>query len=400
MMNKTKLNYLPFICFLILALILWSLFLFMPNFYVDEYIHYSQISLFLSGNYSIVPKITTFPFYHLVIAKVSSMFGYSSNTFGLRLVSFLISLVSVWIFYLLAIKLNIKNYLFRTLQFVFLPISFIYFALIYTDIFSLFLVLIAFYMVISRRKCMAQLFSLASVLVRQNNIVWTGFFYFYGYILENGFNFSFKRILIYTKKNVGYIIILILFILFTLINNGIVIGDKEMHQPGIYWGNIYFFFAVVGFLFAPLLLKRVFSRVKINKVEVVGMVVGVIIALSFLAFPPLLHRYNLMPYFLRNEVLNYTYCENIWIYTFFIFSGVIAIFNMGFEKKDIIIFPFIFLYLVPSFLIEQRYLIIPLIFILLFRKEESAETEWGIFMYFLLLTFVVLFFIFSSLVLF
>jgi len=136
-MNKTKLNYLPFICFLILALILWSLFLFMPNFYVDEYIHYSQISLFLSENYSIVPKITTFPFYHLVIAKVSSMFGYSSNTFGLRLVSFLMSLVSVWIFYLLAIKLNIKNYLFRTLQFVFLPISFIYFALIYTDIFNI-----------------------------------------------------------------------------------------------------------------------------------------------------------------------------------------------------------------------------------------------------------------------
>jgi hypothetical protein len=106
-----------------------------------------------------------------------------------------------------------------------------------------------------------------------------------------------------------------------------------------------------------------------------GVGIGFLVALSFVFFPPELHMYNLKLKFLRNIALHFAYGKYFWAYGLAIFLGWLAIFQMKFESKALLLFPFTFIYLVPSQLIEQRYYIIPLVFLLLFRKELGSKIE-------------------------
>ena len=59
---------------------------------------------------------------------------------------------------------------------------------------------------------------------------------------------------------------------------------------------------------------------------------------------------------------------------------------MELNKKALIVIPFLVACLVPSLLIEQRYMIVPMVFILLFRKEISIKAEYANAFYFLLIS--------------
>ena len=106
----------------------------------DEYYHFNQIYRYLSGDYSLNPALTTIPGYHVLIATVLRIF--QTNSLGAaRLVSFIISLSSIIIFYLLAEHIDRKSSGIKTLQYSFFPLALPLFPLVYTDIFSMTLVL-------------------------------------------------------------------------------------------------------------------------------------------------------------------------------------------------------------------------------------------------------------------
>lgn len=374
--------------FLLVALLMWVSIIFLGSSkYVDESDHIRQIHRFMNGNYHVMSSITTVPGYHAVIAIVASMFGNPSPE-QIRLISLVFSLLSIRIFYLSAKKLGAKDPYTRTLQYVFLPVSFVYFPLLYTDIFSLLLILAVLYFALSKRYTVSALFSLAALAVRQNNVVWIAFFWFYTYILENGFSFSLKKISTHIRDGAGYIVAGVLFLVFVWLNNGVAFGDQERHQVGFYMGNIYFFLVVLGVLFLPITISslRKIDRIFFKQHIVPGMIIGIVLVSLFLIFPPGIHQYNLKLKFLRNIILSFGYHQYVWAYALAIFSGCLTLSLMTFERKSLILFPFVIAYLAPSFLVEQRYLIIPLVLILLFRKETNRRVEYANMIYFLLLS--------------
>lgn len=374
--------------FLALAIIMWvSIVFFGSSRYADENVHIRQIHRFMKGNYYVMSGMTTIPGYHVVIATIASAFPPLSSQ-EIRLISLAVSLISVWVFYLLAKKLDAKDPYVKTLQYLFLPISFLYFPLIYTDIFSLLLVLIAFYFALSKKYSISAFFSLAAMTVRQNNIIWVIFFWIYTYISENGFSFSRKKLFTHLRSGIGYIIVTLLFFVFVWFNNGIAFGDQVKHQVGFYMGNIYFFLVALGVLFLPITITSLsrMNRVLLKKQVVWGVIIGFILAFCFFFFRSELHEYNLKLNFLRNIILFSAYHQYAIAYAFAIFFGCLTLSLMTFDKKSSILIPFIIACLLPSFLIEQRYAIIPLVFLLLFRKETSPKVEYINMIYFLFLS--------------
>jgi len=278
------------------------------------------------------------------------------------------------------------------LQFVFLPISFLYFPLVYTDIFSLLMVLLAFYFSLEKKPKLTALFSLGAVLTRQTNIIWVLFIWLYEFVSAFGFSFSWKNCLTYLRQSFGQLLVFFAFTVFVFANKGIAIGDTKSHQAGLFLGNIYLFLALAGLLFWPFLLSALkkIDRSKLERFLIFGVGIGAIFALSFAFFPPALHIYNLKLTFLRNIILNGAYHQYTWAYVLAIFVGYLTIFLMKFEKQALLLFPLTFLVLAPSFLVEQRYAIISLVLLILLRKEEKEKDDEKIqlFMvfYFLLLS--------------
>jgi alpha-1,2-glucosyltransferase len=379
-----------FFLFFFVALAMWASIIFWgSSSYADESAHMHQLKMIIKGDYSIASDITTIPGYHAAVYSIAKTFfrpkHMDMNQF--RFISIGLSLISILAFYLLARKFKARNPSIKTLQFIFLPISFFYFPLLYTDIFSLLLVLFAFYFVLGKHHTWSALFSLASIAVRQTNIVWAAFFWIYAYVQENGFSFSWEKLKIHAEKTVGYLIVFLLFILFLWFNKGIAVGDQEMQRVGLHAGNLYFFLAMIGFLFFPVLVSSLvkFDRSKLKELAIASSI-SAAIALLFLILPPAIHGYNLKMRFLRNIALSLAYAQYSWAYALAIFTGCITIYLMKFEKKLLLLFPFAALSLVPSLLVEQRYLIVPIVLMLLFRKELSRKTELILFFYFFLLS--------------
>ena len=372
-----------------LAFSMWlGIIFFGSSAYVDEKIHDRQINRFFKGNYDLLSNLTTIPGYHVVIASISKILNNHSSQQS-RFISLFFSLLSIWVFYLVAKKINSKNSTKRTLQYTFLPISFLYFPLIYTDIFSLLIVFTAFYFSLSRKYKSSALFSLFSILVRQNNIVWVVFIWIYSYIQEYGFSFSVEKIKNYTSRTFGHILVFIMFLLFVFLNKGVAIGEQDQHHMGFYSGNLYFFLALVGVLFFPIL----FSNLKKANLPRIywGLGLGMLISILLFFFTPDVHRYNLNMKFLRNIILQFAYNKYIFAYAFSIILGCVALFLMKLKNQALLIIPFIAVCLSQSFLVEQRYSIIPIVFLLLFRQEQKNEAESILIVYFFLFSSSLLF---------
>ncbi|MDD5397405.1 MAG: hypothetical protein PHW24_05135, partial [Candidatus Moranbacteria bacterium] len=348
------------------------------------------------GNYEIIPALTTIPGYHAVIAFIANAFDISSLK-QIRVVSLLLSSISIWIFYLIEKRIDNNNSYTKTLQYVFLPLTFFYFPFVYTDIFSLLLVLVSFYFALSKKYTRSALFALISLAVRQTNIVWVPFFWLYTYIMENGLLISAGNIRNHIRKGAGYVVVAVIFLLFVYLNDGVAIGDRNMQQVGFHSGNVYLFLALVGILFLPISIDAM------RKVDIAffksrvaaGIVMGAVTIISFLLFKPAVHAYNQDPLFLRNIALVLAYGKYVWVYLFAIFWGCITLFLMKFDGKSLLMFPFIFALLIPSLLVEQRYLIIPMVLILLFRKKNNTGIEYLNAAYFGLLSLALVWMIFK-----
>jgi len=107
----------------------------------DENVHYGQILQFSKGNYLINSALTTIPGYHILLASIAKI---SSNSLPfIRLLNFFLSLISIGIFFLLAKKISPSSSALKSIQYTLFPILFPLFFLVYTDVLSLLLVMLA-----------------------------------------------------------------------------------------------------------------------------------------------------------------------------------------------------------------------------------------------------------------
>jgi len=93
------------------------------------------------------------------------------------------------------------------------------------------------------------------------------------------------------------------------------------------------------------------------------------------------HPYNnnWSSYYIRNKILIY-FTSTVVLKTLFFIPIAYSILSISVtklhRKSFYILYPTTLIYLFPSWLIEQRYYLIPFILFILFKKEESKFVEY------------------------
>jgi len=350
-------------------------------FFMDEGLHFQQITFFRQGRLELEPRLAMLPGYHALLAAVMRLFD-KEGVYSARFLSTLISFAAILAFYLLAARLHKPPSLAKTLQFAFLPILFPFFPLIYTDILALLLVLLGLYLTLGRRYNLGALALGLSLLVRQNNIVWLGLLYLLAHAefcqmagvgwIAGHFHRQFLR------RAWVFWLVLALFLAFVLLNGGVAMGDDRSHPSlGLHAGNLYLLLFLSFFIFLPLQianLPRLWQRPWLL----------VLLAGVFLFYLPTFvnsHPYNVLApeVVWRNRLLMLATASPTAKSLFFLPLGA-ALLSLTvtslLERRFYWLYPFTLLALLPAWLVEPRYYFIPLALFILFRKTGTPLIEW------------------------
>lgn len=325
-----------------------------------------------------------FPFYHFVLGLLSHLGG-SLSFPSLRFFSTIFSFLSVLVFYLVAKQVDPKNAVLKTFQYLFFPILFIFFFLIYTDVFSLLLILLTFYFLNKEKYKTAGLFGLFSVLTRQNNIIWLGFFVLLMILKDFKSGISKKSIKKFLSDASSFILIFLGFGVFVILNKGFVLsGMKQIHPFSIHFSNLFLFLLFQFVLFLPLNIANFPKVFKLSirifrKKPWIVFPIGIFFLFYIFTFRAD-HPFNqsTLDYFLRNRILTNITGSDLTKSFFFIpiFYSILSLAVTEFNKKEYyFIYPFILISLCLFWLIEPRYYLVPFVFFLLFKKQKSILIE-------------------------
>jgi alpha-1,2-glucosyltransferase len=346
---------------------------------VDEISYFRVIGRYLSGDLSLEPSISTLPGYHLFMAGVAYLTHLSSLA-GLRFINLVISLFSILAFYALIRSVHGESRPLKLYQYIFFPLLFPFFFLIYTDVLSLLLVFIAFYLAGIRRYNPAALMGILCLLVRQNNIAWLGLLFVYAYLDLYGTDLrqAGKSLARLPAFYLGFV----LFAVFLVWNGGIAIGDTEMHPAfTLHFGNIYFILFLFSLVFLPLSINNLprVAHLLRSRLWLLGVI---LLAYGFylLTFKND-HIYNQIntEYFLRNIVLVQATSSLAWKSLFFlpvVYGGLSLAVTPLHSPRHYLLYPFTLLYLLPSWLVEPRYTLLPFCLFILYKMEMPEWLEY------------------------
>lgn len=372
----------------------------------DEGWHAHQISMFMHREWAIDPGLTTIPGFHAIIAMIASLIGEESIGF-LRFLSMIISILAIEACRRILLKISPHLVIVRLCQIALLPILFPYFSLLYTDVTALTFVLWGMLAFCHQRYTSSFILVALSILVRQMNIMWFLFIVGGWLMTEHGTliqslnryewtkAFSALRKLFLTRKDCIRILIvaltMLLFGLFVILNGGVAIGDQGAHPfPGLHLGNIFFMSGVFTILFFPYVLSTlptIFRHILRTEWVIPALVALFVI---YMIFAWNSHGYNqdINSYFLRNRILAHT-TSNPWTQMFGFIAvslGLASFMVTRMQKPWIYLLGASILCLLPSWLIEQRYYIIPYALFLLFRAPNTSRTEVSLAIYEAILT--------------
>lgn len=356
------------------------------------------------------PSLTTIPGYHMFLAIMGLIAGESSTSF-LRFMTALIGIGGLFLAFKIASRLTPDRAELRMSQLLFLPIIFVFFPLLYTDIPSLVIILAALHFFLRRRYEYSFAVAAVSILVRQNNIVWFLLFVVLWTLIEGTTTVEYAdrtpqenirdRIRRYirtfrmpngVRMHTAIIAITcISFAIFVWSNGGVAIGDQGAHPfPSVHVGNIFFLLMLFTTLLLPMVLWQIpaMLRAMRDRPWVVPMLVALFIIYMFTFSNS--HGYNqgIDSVFLRNRILTLITLNPLLKATAWIPVGlaVLSLIVTPLRKHWWLLYPFTIIYLLPSWLIEQRYYIIPFALFLLVRKEQSLSMERLLLLYQVLLS--------------
>jgi alpha-1,2-glucosyltransferase len=385
----------------------------------DEPLHADQIQRFIRGDFGLNPYITQLPGYHAVIALPGRLFGVQDLPL-LRLLTFLLSLSALPIVYLTARALDEQSALVRTVQFVFFPILLPFFFLLYTDLLSLLLVVLGFLLVWRRHPVWGGIAGVGAVLVRQTDIPWLAFLFLLALWREGllslipypplqplrlpawrGGTLRDKKsvvsahhslfILLRLSRNVRswltvsapYVFGFAAFGAFVLLNGGVALGDQGAHPfPSFHLGNVTFALFLTFFFLLPLHIANIprILRLVSRKAWVIPLL-SLLFLFFYLTFAND-HPYNQEShaFFLRNRVLLFA-ASSPMNRALYLLPAVLSILSLAVTRMRqpvfLLLYPVTLLFLVPSWLVEQRYYFIPFTLFLLFRERYPRTVEYG-----------------------
>ena len=357
---------------------------------VDEGNHFDQIMRFVRGEFQFNPILMTIPGYHFFIGIVAKLLKLASIS-QVRTISLLVNLFAIPLFYVLSKKMDRTYSFLQTMQFIFFPLIFPFYFLIYTDIFSLILILLSFIFVLKKNYTLSGLFCAASLFVRQNNLIWLFFFNTVLYIQSISFTVEKTSLIKHARKSVFFIGAILLLFVFFMINGGIVVSGYAknfVHISLSLLGNVYFSLFVSFILFLPRQIesfKRIIRLLTTNKYIFLFLFIFYFLYINtFVNDNP----FNHATWFLHNAALEYFVRDFITKSFFFLlisYAMMTLVVSPLRVKWGYLLYPFSFVYLLPYWLIEPRYYFIPLtLFLLLVKKMDQKYEHLQLFWFLLL----------------
>ncbi|HWU87903.1 MAG TPA: hypothetical protein VN253_11540 [Kofleriaceae bacterium] len=359
----------------------------------DEHVHRRQILTLAEGTPEIYPNLTMIPGYHAVMALFARLTGAESAP-ALRLLSALVGLPAIAIFYAIVRQLAPRFASVATLQFAFLPLLYPLFFVLYTDAFSLLLVLLSVLLVLRRRRNAAAVVAILSVLVRQTNILCLAFVFGLTYLEDHGPTLSREKLVSSLRQNLLFVLGFAGFAIFVVVNGGVTLGDRSAHPLKLSAGNVYLFLFLYFFLALPVhlaSLRSALARLADRRILCLSLLLYGIFMLTFVNDHPY-NQVSVLTFgsdnpqrighapFLRNELLHLA-TESVLAKTLFfipvLLSSLLLSKTRLVQPRFWLIYPLLLILLTQSWLIEQRYSLVPLALLLLARERRSPSLEYA-----------------------
>lgn len=361
---------------------------------VDETFHYPQIVNFLRHDFRQSPALTMLPGYHFAVFAVASVFGLSSVV-AIRFISFCISLLSIAVFHLLAQHLRANDADSKTLQYVFSPLLYPFFFVIYTDVTSLLMVTLGVLLTLRKQYYMAGLVGLLACLVRQNNIIWVGlmFLLMAADALRERNAIGRQRFwepagnatglgATVAKRGAVYLAGFALFVVFVIINKGVAVGDTERYPSfTLHPENVYCMLFTFFFLFLPMNIANVEKIGRLLRRNRLAVVYAAGFFVLFMATFDITHPYNTEPWaqwFVSNRILSYFLQSPLHKALFFLpilWSVLSLSCTRLYAREFYLIYPLSIVALLPLWHVDPRYFLPPFVLFLLFKEDDSRPVQ-------------------------
>ncbi|XP_055328026.1 putative Dol-P-Glc:Glc(2)Man(9)GlcNAc(2)-PP-Dol alpha-1,2-glucosyltransferase [Paramacrobiotus metropolitanus] len=412
-----------------------------PEPYVDEEFHIPQALRYCNGNFSEWdPKLTTLPglyFVSLALWKVIPLFipiKHPCVLWNLRLTNFFFGLATIPLFLAVLKAFHHQHgqresegkLLFTAVNMATFPLLYFFMFLYYTDQASTFFVFLTAFFHLREARSLAALASAAAVFTRQTNVMWVAFFALweiwrnYQIVMANvlkkdqlekispdedlqvlfapfvslkrmptAANFRrlcgfFMGVIFESVPRIwGYGLVMLAFLTFVIINQGIVVGDRSAHQPVIHISQLFYFASFVLFFASPFVcsptkLQRFLAHCYQYPLIMIVALKGILLSIKYFSY---VHLYLISDnrhyifyiwkrIFEKDERVKYILAP-VYLY------GLWAIFDVLKYYKFFRILAFflvIILTLVPQQLLEFRYFIVPyLIFRMHFFRPSYRQ---------------------------
>ena len=339
---------------------------------VDEGPHYRQIERYVAGNYATGSEtVAQAGGFHATAMIFARLTGNSAKE-DIRLFVLLISGATMLLFWSLVRSFQPQVSTMRTLQFVFFPLLFPFWFLIYTDVYALMWLLLAILALTRDRVHVSGILMIVSVLVRQTYIVWLVLLGLWTVTVAAPLRQLATR---GTSFGIGAG----LFLLFVMANGGIAIGDRESNPDFVFHTeNLLFMLLCFFVMFLPLILSTLPQIARLRPALLVGVLLSSVV-LYFGTFRVDHHSNNLgLDYYLRNALLEaMTASTGAGVVTSVAMAlAVLSLCVIRLRQPvQYLIYPFAALSVMPSWLIEQRYYLPAFALFMLFRESASPRVE-------------------------
>ena len=349
----------------------------------DEIVHYRQAQAFATGSFAVDPDLTTIPGFHAVVAAVLAALPVASLG-AARGVTMVFALVAVAGFASIRRALApADDWRLPTAQLLFLPILFPFAFLLYTDVPSLALVVWALRFALDGQHARAGAAGIASLLVRQTNVVWIAFISLLPLLdTRPGAGGAYRQRP--TARTLWpYAIAIGAFAGYWLWQGRTSLSTTQAHAHpdfSLHSGNLFLMLFVAAILFAPLLPAWLARYAAAARAQPAWLAVPIVFGILYAATFRSDHPYNafLPDIVLRNGLLRYV-TGHAWASVAFGAIGVVGACALSqvrwLRPSFALLMPVSALFVCASWLIEVRYYITPLALLLALRAPEGRRAE-------------------------
>lgn len=353
--------------------------------YTDELDHFAQIQLFLRGEWRAIGTLTTIPGYHALVAAILALVDADSLK-AARLVNAAFALAAVGAFHSLRRRIWPGTETFATVQLVVLPILVPLFFLVYTDVLALALLLFATLATLASRHVISALLLVALVLVRQNEVVFAGFLAMLA--MQPAFGIRDRRWPEWRdamRRAAPYALPVAVFVAFWAWNGSISLSKSQsaLHpDASLHAGNVFFAVLLAGLLlpFHAIAGFGEFLAHARTKPWLVAIPLLVFAAFWFGFRSDNPYNAQFPGYFIRNGLL-LAIAHEPWVRA--LAAAITAIAACGLASTRLEpraaygLYPVAALFLAASWLVEQRYMLVPFVLFLACREHRGRAIEWA-----------------------